>query len=105
MDETEKIEYLERRNKELEALNNNLTRTVENLEKAAGMLSDSDEQKNTDLKYKFLSEASNILISSIDYEKTLKNIAGMAVPYFADWCAVDMLDESKKNIKRLAVEH
>jgi PAS domain S-box-containing protein len=68
-----------------------------------GTATNIDQQKNDDQKNKFLSEASNLLISSIDYEETLKNIAMMAVPYFADWCTVDMVEGGE--INRLAVAH
>jgi signal transduction histidine kinase/CheY-like chemotaxis protein len=39
-----------------------------------------------------------------DYEITLQKIAGLAVPQFADWCAVDMVERSGA-IKRVAVVH
>ena len=51
----------------------------------------------------FLAEASRILASSLDYDKTLRNIAGLAVPAVADWCAVDLLEAG--SIRRVAVEH
>jgi PAS domain S-box-containing protein len=39
----------------------------------------------------FLAEASRILASSLDYETTLKNVARVAVPAIADWCATRLL--------------
>jgi signal transduction histidine kinase len=52
----------------------------------------------------FLSEASTILASSLDYERTLSVVARLAVPRLADWCAVDVVmpDES---LRRVAVMH
>jgi len=38
----------------------------------------------------FKADASAALASSIDYETTLKNVAKLAVPRFADWCAVEL---------------
>ena len=35
----------------------------------------------------FLVEASEILSSSLDYAQTLRQIANLAVPRLADWCA------------------
>ena len=37
----------------------------------------------------------------VDYESTLQRVAWLAVPFFADWCAVDMLD-AQGNLRRLA---
>jgi PAS domain S-box-containing protein len=53
---------------------------------------------------RFVAEASELLASSLDYERTLANVAQLAVPRFADWCAIDML-EPDGSIRRLAVAH
>ena len=39
----------------------------------------------------FLAEASSVLARSLDYERTLAEVAQLAVPEFADWCAVDVV--------------
>ena len=52
----------------------------------------------------FLASVSRGLASSLDYDETLRTIARMAVPSFADWCAVDIV-EHDGSIRRLAVEH
>ena len=52
----------------------------------------------------FLSEASKILSSSLDYETILASIAGISVPFICDWCAIDLFNENKK-LKRVAVVH
>jgi PAS domain S-box-containing protein len=51
----------------------------------------------------FVAEASRILSSSLDYESTLRNVAALAVPRIADWCAVDLLENGA--LHRVAVEH
>jgi PAS domain S-box-containing protein len=53
---------------------------------------------------KFVADASEQLATSLDYEATLANVAALAVPGFADWCTIDMLDEGGA-IKRLTVAH
>jgi PAS domain S-box-containing protein len=53
---------------------------------------------------RFVAEASELLASSLDYETTLANLAALAVPRFADWCAIDMVDEDG-SIQRLTVAH
>src|SRR5260221_7266938 len=52
----------------------------------------------------FLVRASAVLGASLDYETTLADLARLAVPTLADWCAVDMLGEDGA-IHRLAVAH
>jgi PAS domain S-box-containing protein len=53
---------------------------------------------------KFLARASGVLGASLDYAETLRSVAKLAVPEFADWCAVDMV-ESDGRVERLAMEH
>jgi PAS domain S-box-containing protein len=48
--------------------------------------------KASELRSRFLSEASRLLGSSLDYPQTLRNVAWAAVPQIADWCAVDLVD-------------
>jgi PAS domain S-box-containing protein len=52
----------------------------------------------------FLAEATTLLSSSLDYEKTLEAVAHAAVPWVADWCGVDILGEDG-GVRRLAVAH
>src|SRR5919206_3191476 len=40
----------------------------------------------------FLAQASGVLAGSLDYERTLAEVARLAVPDVADWCAVDIVD-------------
>ncbi len=53
---------------------------------------------------RFLAQASAALAELTDYESTLQKVASLAVPLFADWCAVDMV-ESDGSLRRLAVTH
>jgi PAS domain S-box-containing protein len=53
---------------------------------------------------RFLSEASEVLASSLDFEQTLSNIAELTVRSLADFCAVDLLEESGE-IRRLEVAY
>jgi PAS domain S-box-containing protein len=52
----------------------------------------------------FLAEATTLLGSSLDYEKTLEAVALSAVPQVADWCGVDIVGEDGE-VRRLAVAH
>jgi PAS domain S-box-containing protein len=42
----------------------------------------------------YLAEVSKVLGSSLEYETTLANIAQLAVPTIADWCRIDLVDET-----------
>jgi GAF domain-containing protein len=44
-------------------------------------------------KLRFLADASAQLASSLDYESTLKAVARLAVPQFADWCHIQLLQD------------
>src|SRR5918911_4147165 len=39
----------------------------------------------------FLDDASEVLARSLDYEQTLRDVARLAVPDLADWCAIDIV--------------
>ncbi len=52
----------------------------------------------------FLIDATNILSTSLDYEKTLQEVAKLAVPKLADWCTVHIKDESGMT-EQIVVEH
>src|SRR5207237_9715496 len=55
------------------------------LERKARLEAEADKRRNA-----FLSEASALLASSLEYEATLAAVAPLAVPTIADWCAVEM---------------
>jgi PAS domain S-box-containing protein len=52
----------------------------------------------------FLSEASNILASSLNYETTLRNVAQLTVPVLADFCLIHKL-EVDGVLKQVAAVH
>jgi PAS domain S-box-containing protein len=62
------------------------------------------ERRRAELRDAFLAQASSALASSLDYEQTLRNVAQLAVPDIADWCAVDLLDEDGDR-RTVAVAH
>jgi len=54
-------------------------------------------------KLAFLAEASAELAGSLDYRTTLRNVALLAVPRLADWCAVHLVEDD--GIAVIAVAH
>jgi serine phosphatase RsbU (regulator of sigma subunit)/PAS domain-containing protein len=71
---------------------------------AINIFDDITSQKRAELSERFLSESSKQLVASLDYEATLDTVAHLAVPHFADWCAVDITDE-RGSIKHVALAH
>jgi PAS domain S-box-containing protein len=53
----------------------------------------------------FLDEATALLTSSLDIERTLEQLVSLAVPQIADWCAIDVLVEETGEIEQLVVAH
>ena len=65
---------------------------------------DVTERKREEQAREFLTRASEVLASSLDYELTLQKVTDLAVPHIADWCAVDRL-KPNGTIELLAVAH
>jgi len=69
-----------------------------------GTLHDITERKRTEATLRFLADASKLFSQLVDYPATLQRVAQLAVPAFADYCAVDLLSPEGK-LERLAVSH
>jgi PAS domain S-box-containing protein len=53
----------------------------------------------------FLAEATALLTSSLELERTLELLTQLAVPLLADWCAISMLVEETGEIEQIVVAH
>jgi signal transduction histidine kinase len=62
------------------------------------------ERDAAEQKIRFLAEASSALAASLDYETTLQTIVRLGVSALADFCVIDILDESGA-IQRVATAH
>jgi PAS domain S-box-containing protein len=62
-----------------------------------------DESVRQSARVQFLADATSKLSESLDYQRTLTEVARMAVPTFADWCAIDLVEDDR--LHRLAAEH
>lgn len=58
----------------------------------SGIVSDITERKRQEQRSQFLAEASTLLSHSLDYQTALENLAQLAIPHLADWCAIDILN-------------
>ncbi|NET55617.1 MAG: GAF domain-containing protein [Symploca sp. SIO2E6] len=70
----------------------------------SGVVSDITQRKRAEESLRFLAEASALLSASLDYQTTLENLAKLAVPHLADWCAIDVV-RPDFTYSRLAVAH
>jgi len=52
---------------------------------------------------RFLAEGSALLDDSLDYHATLNNLARLAVPYLADYCLIDEVED--ETVSRVALVH
>ena len=94
---------------EIKKLNENLERLViertSELELALEKEKTARSEMHQDqLRLAFLTKASNVLASSLDYLITLTNLANLVTPAIADCCAIDEV-EKDGTIKRIVVSH
>lgn len=69
----------------------------------SGIVSDITERKNAEESIRFLAEASASLSASLDYEKTLKTLANLTVPFLADLCIVDIVEND--TVRRMGIAY
>ena len=71
---------------------------------AVTVIEDVTAVKAAELRTRVLAESGRLLVSSLDYQQTLRNVANVAVPALADWCAVDLVDENLRR-EHVATAH
>lgn len=69
-----------------------------------GISRDVTASKRSERFNRLLARTAEILSSSLDYVTRLRGVVELAVPNFADWCAVSIRDESQA-IRQVAVAH
>ena len=69
-----------------------------------GLGMDITQRKRAEQTARFLADASATLATLVDFESTLQKVSSLAVPYFADWAAVDLIEEDG-SLRRVAVAH
>ena len=109
--ETQAVE-MEAQAAELEATAEDLRATNEDLNtagRAAEAARDAAENARLQLEQEkqsrdLLAEASRVLASTLDYERTLETVARLTVGHLADWCAVDLVQPGG-GIRQAVVSH
>ena len=72
------------------------------VQRVVNTFSDVTERRREGQALRFLNEAGALLAGTLDYEATLRQVARIAVPTLADWCAIDIVD-ADGSLRRLAV--
>lgn len=72
--------------------------------RVVGVCLDVTERKRAEETSQFLSNASAVLSATVDYELTFRQVAQLSVPFFADWCIVDVVAQDGK-LERVAIVH
>jgi PAS domain S-box-containing protein len=74
------------------------------LKLVVNVIEDISEVKRAELTQRMLARSGELLSSSLDYERTLQQVAELAVPQLADWCVVSLPD-GHGFIRGVAVAH
>ena len=69
-----------------------------------GNYRDITKRKHAEQRQHLLNEASNALVSSLDHQLTLPEVAQLIVPALADYCRIALVDEQQQ-IKEITVNH
>lgn len=69
-----------------------------------GTATDIEERKREEMSQKFLSEAGELLVSTLNPHEVLDKIAKAAIPFIADWCAFDLIDD-KEGCENVIIHH
>lgn len=92
------------KNEEVEYIIHHLEDVTDKVVSAEAIRDDKAQLKYHADNLEYLSEASKLLSSSLDYQTTLRSVGELAVPKIADWCSIDILDDSG-GIQQVAVAH
>jgi PAS domain S-box-containing protein len=71
---------------------------------AVNVIRDVTSQRRAAEQLRFLSDASELLASSLDTELTIEALASMLVPGFADYCLIDLV-EPEGGLRQAALRH
>ncbi|HEY1539005.1 MAG TPA: SpoIIE family protein phosphatase [Solirubrobacteraceae bacterium] len=74
------------------------------LKLVVNVIEDITDVKRAELAQRLLARAGELLAASLDYERTLQQVAELAVPQLADWCTVSLPD-GHGLIRTVAVAH
>jgi PAS domain S-box-containing protein len=86
--------------------------TISLLRSAAGeprsfitVIEDITPLKEGEARQRFLAAASEALLTSLEYQSTLAEVARLAAGEYADWCVVETMDEKEGRLDECGVAH
>jgi PAS domain S-box-containing protein len=104
----ERIEHVETRRRARDGRIIDVSLSISPLRDEAGSVvgastiaRDITARKKAEAAERFLLDASRTLAASLDYDVTLREVVRLAAENMADWCAVDLLDEPGRPIRRV----
>jgi serine phosphatase RsbU (regulator of sigma subunit) len=68
------------------------------------VLEDITAVKEAEVRTRVLADSGRALVESFDFEQRLVNVANMAIPALADWCAIYLADDAL-NLRRVVTAH
>jgi serine phosphatase RsbU (regulator of sigma subunit) len=68
------------------------------------VLEDVTAVKEAEVRTRVLADSGRALVESFDFEQRLVNVANMAIPALADWCAIYLADEALQ-LRRVVTAH
>jgi PAS domain S-box-containing protein len=68
------------------------------------LVTDITERNRAEQRVRLLADMSKVLASSLDYQATLQQVVDLMTPSLADWCTVDLVDETGE-VQLAAVGH
>ncbi len=68
------------------------------------VLEDVTAVKEAEVRTRVLADSGRALVESFDFEQRLANVAHMAIPALADWCAIYLADDAL-NLRRVVTAH
>ncbi len=93
IDEVEAVELIKAGAHDYVAKGNHMTRLVTAVEREIREARNRKDKRRAETAVRFLAEASEILVASLNLGDTLEGIIRLIVPRFADACAIDLLND------------
>lgn len=69
-----------------------------------GVAVDVHDERELQLQRQYLVDATRVLGTTLDLDRTLADVARIVVPHMADWCGIDLADDDG-NLRKVAVAH
>lgn len=75
-----------------------------NIKSWLGTATDIEDRKRDEVAQKFLSDAGELLVSTLDPVEVISKISEAAVPYLGDWCAFDLMSTPEES-EQVIIKH